>query len=127
MELKKYVMNTITKRIYVFEKQNGNIMDFYRGNHESDKSSIIHADDFKYFHKTSDNILDLVEVGDLVEMDNEWEILQVLRLSKTDNPICIVRTSSNTEEYELNNYRKGFIVAIYKRQLNGDYKKYEDL
>lgn len=75
--------------------------------------------------KTSDNIFDLVDVGDLVEKDNDWEILKVMRFNMDKNMVCLIHTSSNIEEYEINEYRKKFITAIYKRQTNGDYKRYE--
>lgn len=78
-----------------------------------------------YVKKTSDNILDLVEVDDLLELDNNWEILKVKRIDKDNQPVGIIRTSSNTEEYSFKDYRKKEIKAIYKRQLNGDYKRYE--
>ena len=66
--------------------------------------------------KTSDNILDLVEVGDLVELKG--------------NDMFYV-TSINSDYFMNNNdgVNRGssHIVAIYKRQTNGDYKKYEVL
>lgn len=75
--------------------------------------------------KTSDDILDLVEVNDLLELDNGWEILRVLKINKENQPVCLIRTSSNIEEYTFKGYRKKHIKAIYKRQPNGDYKRYE--
>lgn len=71
-------------------------------------------------HK-SDNLLDLVRVGDCVEMDNEWEILKVLRFSRYNNMVCMVRTSSNTEEYEFQKYRREYVKAIWFR--SGDTMK----
>lgn len=79
----------------------------------------------KLDYKTSDNILDLIEVGDLIEKDNDWEILKVMRFNIDGNMVCLIHTSSNIEEYEINEYRKKFITAIYKHQSNGDYKRYE--
>jgi len=77
-----------------------------------------------YIDKTSDNILDLLEVGDCVELDNEWEILKVLRFNKDNEMVCMVRTSSSTEEYRFYEYRKVYIKAIWKR--NGDImRRYE--
>lgn len=78
-----------------------------------------------YIKKTSDDILDLVGVNDLLELDNDWEILKVLTFNKNNQLVCRVRTSSNTEEYTVKDYRKEYIKAIYKQQLNGDYKRYE--
>ena len=72
-----------------------------------------------YFHevkKTSDNILDLVEVGDMVA--NTYDILvYVLGIIIIDGKVwsfdCL---------HEL--LGAGDITAIYKRQPNGDYKRY---
>jgi len=66
----------------------------------------------------SDNIIDLTEVGDCVELDNEWEILKVLRFNKDSEIVCMVRTSSNTEEYAFHDYRSKHITAIWKRNGN---------
>jgi len=72
----------------------------------------------------SDNLIDLAEVGDMVELDNKWEILKVLRFNKDSEIVCMVRTSSNTEEYALHDYRKKHITALWKR--NGDVmRRYE--
>src|SRR5690554_6273957 len=71
-----------------------------------------------YIKKTSDDILDLVEVNDLLELDNDWEILKVLIFNKDNQPVCLVRTSSNIEQYTFEDYRKKYIKAIYKRQMN---------
>ena len=72
----------------------------------------------------SDNLIDLLEVGDCVELDNEWEILKVLRFNKDNEIVCMVRTSSGTEEYRFYEYRKDYIKAIWKR--NGDVmRRYE--
>jgi hypothetical protein len=115
MELKKYVMNTVTKRIYQFEKQTGTLKDFYRCIDEDLKWAILYAEDLTNCHKTSDNILDLVEVGDLVE-------------AKAENEHVVVRVDrqNNGTIYTYNDFiHKHFITAIYKRQSNGDYKRYE--
>ena len=65
--------------------------------------------------KTSDNILDLVEVGDLVAHrfwgETESIIQEVFRIEDILNPIV----------------NSGETKAIYKRQPNGDYKRYEVL
>ena len=67
----------------------------------------------KLDYKTSDNILDLVEVGDLVMSDDYVGALKVL---------------SNTKHYFRTYHaivaRKN-VKAIYKRQSNGDYKRYD--
>lgn len=130
MELKKYVL-TIDNHILDVSKgciyANGHVSKFIL------KDNVVYSQyDESYdlqicykIKKTSDNILDLVDVGDLVEKDNDWEILKVMRINKDGNMVCIVHTSSSIEEYEIKEYRKKFIVAIYKRQTNGDYKRYE--
>lgn len=74
--------------------------------------------------KQSDNLLDLVEAGDLIEMDNEWEMLKVLGFDNKGNIVCDVRTSSSIETYVFKEYRKKFVLAIWKR--NGDImRRYE--
>ena len=121
MELKRYVQ--IRKEIFEVEEVIFNTDNYvqFKAVNENHKRTIYKGDGYK----NSDNILDLVEVGDLVEIDNDWEILKVLIFSKKHNIVCMVHTSSNTEEYEFYDYRKKHITAIYKRQTNGDYKKYE--
>jgi len=64
--------------------------------------------------KTSDNLLDLVEVGDLVA-HRFW--------GETESIIREIRDEGNLA-YEISQ-SSGKITAIYKRQQNGDFKKYE--
>lgn len=66
--------------------------------------------------KTSDNILDLVEVGDLVE-DNCNNILKVELVTIEKNGEHQFYCIFDTWEYDE-------ITSIYKRQPNGDYKRY---
>ena len=129
MELKRYVL---TDRNNIVDLSKGCI---YANGHVG---KFILKDDIVYnqyddsydlqtyckIKNTSDNILDLVDVGDLLEKDNDWEILKVMKIRRGD-AVCIIRTSSNIEEYEVKDYRKSSILAIYKRQTNGDYKRYE--
>ena len=121
MELKRYVQ--IRKEVFEVEEVIFNTDNYvqFKAVNENHKRTIYKGDGYK----TSDSILDLVEVGDLVELDNEWEILKILRFSKNNNIVCMVYTSSSTEEYEFYDYRNKRITAIYKLQPNGDYKKYE--
>lgn len=76
--------------------------------------------------KTSDNILDLVEVGDLVgcyyekkSSDGktwvEMPIYYVNGISKTHYHLPVFSIEKDDKH----------IKAIYKKQTNGDYKKYE--
>jgi len=65
--------------------------------------------------ETSDNIIDLVEKGDMVE-------------AKTGDEFVVVKVDkqNNFTIYTYNDFiQKHFITAIYKRQPNGDYKRYE--
>ena len=67
--------------------------------------------------KTSDNILDLVEVGDMVQdkYDNILKVASVMHDTNGDKVFyCIFDTWQEDE-----------ITTIYKLQSNGDYKKYE--
>ncbi len=66
----------------------------------------------RLFIKTSDNILDLVEVGDLV--DSGDGIVEFLGTFKDD--LWIVSMNEIV--------KKRTVKAIYKRQTNGDYKRY---
>jgi len=63
--------------------------------------------------KTSDNILDLVEIGDLVVGQSYIYVSEV--------------TEINNKEIGVFNYLfwKSEITAFWKKQSNGDYKKYE--
>jgi len=63
--------------------------------------------------QTSDNILDLVEVGDLItiKIGDKLETHEIVG-----------------ENFYINHYTRVYlcdITAIYKRQPNGDYKRYE--
>ena len=66
--------------------------------------------------KTSDNILDLVEVGDLVEHNEYEDELRKVVSNGLERTLYLM--GSEYMFYEN-------IVAIYKRQPNGDYKRYE--
>jgi len=77
--------------------------------------------------KTSDNILDLVEVGDLVE-DKDGAVLQFYEWwyhddDKEDCPSWI-RLGNPKRNVHTTRWYTNEIVAIYKRQPNGDYKRY---
>ena len=66
--------------------------------------------------KTSDNIIDLVEVGDLVGYifwGEEYEHIE----KKIDTQHIEYELKYNDIRYK--------ITSIYKRQPNGDYKRYE--
>jgi len=71
--------------------------------------------------KTSDNILDLVEVGDLVELDGKSKRNDVhMIVSVIDGDMI---TYDDLFIYKNKNYDD--VTAIYKKQPNGDYKRYE--
>jgi hypothetical protein len=66
--------------------------------------------------KSSDNILDLVEVGDLVEYHVFKEEYRTFKVDKVQEGVML----------SYNDYcRFEDITVIYKRQANGDYKRYE--
>lgn len=67
--------------------------------------------------QTSDNILDLVEVGDLAE--------PVYPVIKYPHYIKGVTELGNYLVGHKEAFKQNEIIAIYKRQPNGDYKKYE--
>jgi|GEM_PF-3193023 len=83
------------------------------------------------FVKSSNNILDLVEVGDLVECTYHKEATTGEKWVET--PIHSIITISDKYFKRYINHLHGlsiekthkFITAIYKKQPNGDYKRYE--
>lgn len=102
MELKRYVLlsdsTILTKKEFNEQRK---VDDFY-------------AD--RLFKKTSDNILDLVEVEDLVGYrfwGEDYEHIEKMTSEKRR----IEKIAYNECWYQ--------ILAIYKRQTNGDYKRYE--
>lgn len=76
---------------------------------------------------TSDNIFDLVEVGDLIgykitpnsmlEIAGVKEEIAMVTILKTSRPNCFGTNNGDVRHAET--------LSIYKRQPNGDYKKYE--
>ena len=106
MELKKYVLFNNNETSILEE-----LDSFYvKNNSLFLKNGRVWLGDFK---KTSDNLLDLVEVGDLVAHrfwgETESIIQEVFRIEDILNPIV----------------NSGETKAIYKRQQNGDFKRYE--
>jgi hypothetical protein len=79
--------------------------------------------------KTSYNILDLVEVGDLVEIKDSVYLHrvyeQIYKGLNNQTLSFIYMTIHTTSQYLLSDVNKEVITAIYKRQSNGDYKRYE--
>lgn len=112
MEIKKYVL-----------LDNNNILEISSPNN-------LNNDDLEYFSqhmtKTSDNILDLIEVGDLIQCYYEKKSSDGETWIET--PIYYVNGISETH-YHLPVFSiekdDKHIKAIYKKQTNGDYKKYE--
>ena len=72
--------------------------------------------------KTSDNILDLVEVGDLVEYELSTTSTYATKIDKVV-PCKRIEDKYFNLQNSLVPYDK--VVAIYKLQPNGDYKRYE--
>ena len=108
MELKRYVM--IGKEIFEVERVLENDVKhvYFKAVGEEYNRTIYDGD----VYKTSDNILDLVEVGDLVSR-NEYNKMIITEILDEESLLHDVQRSCYS------------IFAIYKRQPNGDYKKYE--
>lgn len=106
MEIKRYVLLN-NNRIY--DLQNEKDIKAY----ETVKNSS-HVD-FQV-KNTSDNILDLIEGNDLLDLDGE--IVHVFGIDEETGGYVLM----NTDMIIKNSFN---IVAIYKRQTNGDYKRYE--
>jgi len=112
MELKRYVQ--IRKEIFEVEEVIFNTDNYvqFKAVNENHKRTIYKGDGYK----TSDKILDLVEVGDLVGYifwGEEYEHIEKM-----------IDTQHIEYELKYNDIRYK-ITAIYKLQPNGDYKKYE--
>lgn len=120
MELKRYVMLDkkeiidTSKEIFYFRGEN----QLYRDRPNAPQVTVRIGTAIK----TSDNILDLVEEGDLVELSGGKE-------RKNDIHMIINAINGNMITWDnLWIYKerdKDIISAIYKRQPNGDYKRYE--
>ena len=99
MELKRYVLlkrgTILTKRMFEEQKK---VDDWFAT---------------RLFIKTSDNILDLVEVGDLADIRDG--IMSIDGIYENDIVLCRDIVTKDKDN----------IKAIYKRQSNGDYKRYE--
>ena len=109
MKLKRYVLlenNTILSNYE--ELQNGNVIRFlgFTERKEAFLKSVI---------KTSDNILDLVEPCKL------WDLNGDLYEYAIDDFVFIEKVYDDTD------FSTKEVKAIYKRQANGDYKRYEVL
>ena len=83
----------------------------------------------KHMVKTSDNIIDLVEVGDLVEIESSVYLHRVYeQIYKGLNNQVLPYIYMNVHiesQYPLKDVNREVITSIYKRQPNGDYKRYE--
>ena len=109
MELKRYVLDTERCFIYDLTKE-ADVKKF-----EMISKFATHFVNGAY--KTSDNILELVEVGDLVKLHRE-HTLYVVKESKKVNIIVEDMYGENQT------VRKIYIQVLWKLQYNGDYKRY---
>lgn len=123
-ELKRYVLlndNTIldvSTEIYYLRGEN----ELYRDR----PNACVVTVKIGYIKKTSDNILDLVEVGDLVEDEHLKTAKYSLPIVHTVLENDILSTALKAyNTHSLHNVIKENVKAIYKLQLNGDYKRYE--
>lgn len=112
MELKRYVLFN-DKMIYKFNKESG-LYHFDNNFNICISGSYVRED---LVIKTSDNILDLVEIGDLVEQD-----------FKGDNYIQRIDVESDLAKIkeDIECGYSNYYPCIYKRQPNGDYKRYQN-
>ena len=112
MELKRYVLDTQRCFIYDLTKEA-----------DVKKFEMISKFSTHFVNgacKTSDNILDLVEKGDLVELDGKSKRNDVhMIVSVIDGDMI---TYDDLFIYKNKNYDD--VTAIYKKQPNGDYKRY---
>lgn len=116
MELKRYVLTELHGIIDTTKVYDDETNDYKIDNEEllvRHHSTTTVFTSFGKVKKTSDNLLDLVEVGDLVAHrfwgETESIIQEVFRIEDILNPIV----------------NSGETKAIYKRQQNGDFKRYE--
>ena len=94
---------------------------------EKDKIIILHCRDprerKKYkIKKQSENVCDLIEVGDLVNLDKTLN--QVIAILKEDKRTIFEIGDNKWFSFkELNNYLNNNLLAIYKPDANGNYIK----
>lgn len=123
MELKRYVMDS-TNTIYDLEKQSilgdGNKDGSGYSGYELKVGRNMRTTRHGTIIKTSDNILELVEVGDWMELKNDTRMVHIHNQRLLDDFLSKVQEPEE-DEFKI----KDNIVAIYKRQRNGDYKYYE--
>ena len=132
MELKRYVM--LNKEIYEVERVLENDVKhvYFKAVGEEYNRTIYDGD----VYKTSDNILDLVEMADLVEVDYLNGLLNrngsEVRIHKIELVQLVVKDVSGKTKIIIDmtedsnkTVKPECVIAIYKRQPNGDYKKYE--
>ena len=116
MTLKRYVLTTDG---YIYKKEQ---VKEHKG---TDTTHIVSFGIVSYhlinIKKTSDNILDLVEVGDLVEI-NEMSGIYYVDSIIIDEGLRVF-TCDQKYGYWFD-FNETEVEAIYKRQTNGDYKRY---
>ncbi len=114
MEIKRYILFK-DGMIYEYIKQS----DLYH--YMKDHTVNVHGSKIRQelIAKTSDNILDLVEVGDLINRKTAFNTVSVDLVTKiVEDGFNVFYQGNYVVLYE-------WILAIYKLQSNGDYKKYE--
>jgi hypothetical protein len=126
MELKRYVLTNgneiiednvkgcyVNKHGYAVYGPLGDLFDLH--------------DESKKVKRTSDNILDLVEVGDMVEIGNRFQPCGVMDITDIDGSRKPIEDWWLCGKFYRNIIKNDNqrITAIYKRQPNGDYKRYE--
>jgi hypothetical protein len=133
MKLERYVLLE-TKEIWEVNLVDDKVYGFGSGGVVLKNYVDILGNNYKPYSqvsKTSNNILDLVEVGDLVGIplisNTQLHIEQFKGLE-----VCQIITLKNRESNTLKRFyinggaiSDDEVVAIYKLQPNGDYKRYE--
>jgi len=120
MELKRYVLTELHGIIDTTKVYDDETNDYKIDNEEllvRHHSTTTVFTSFGKVKKTSDNILDLVEVGDLVSHRFWGETESIIKEIRCETDI----NWHVKQEVVLS----GEITAIYKRQQNGDFKRYE--
>ena len=125
MELKKYVLFNAECNNNIAKIKDLKIYDgYYTFTDELD--GVGYTDNYLNIVKTSNNILDFVEVGDLIQCQYKKQSSDGKQWIET--PIYYVYGITNTHfNLPVFSILKSdeHITAIYKLQPNGDYKRYE--
>lgn len=139
MELKRYVLLTNNEIRdlgskkdtygYAFNRYTSEHENMYYDHFEELKGSLVLTcgsgeskaiNEIGTIKRTSDNILDLIELGDLIEIRTVPKTIALVEAIKPNN------TGDTFIHFNYNDFVwLGALKVFYKRQPNGDYKRYE--